>query len=81
MIYYKEMSCQVARPKGKPSKTWGQKLQVDNTWEKYYNAYFYKDYFDKKDMLDFLKALKSDLEKDLIQVEEDIKTLQKTRQN
>lgn len=73
MIYYQEKSCQVAR------KTRGTKHLVDTTWETYYNAYFDKNYFDKANMLDFLKALKSDLEKDLTQIEEDIKILEKTR--
>ena len=73
-----QISCQIAQPKGKPSKTRGTKFLVDTTWHTYYNVDFYKNYF-IEDELEFLKALKSDLEQELKETKENIKKLEKTR--
>ena len=72
-----KISYQYAKPSGKSSKTRGTKFLVDTTWEEYYNAIFEKNYFTDNE-LEFLKALKNDLEQELIQVDKDIKKLQKT---
>lgn len=69
---------QYARPSGKPSKTRGAKFLVDTTWEQYFNAIFQKNYFTDNE-LEFLKALKNDLEQELANIDKDIKKLQKTR--
>lgn len=61
-----------------PSKRNKHKFLTETTWHKYYNAIFDKNYF-TEDELEFLKALKSDLEKELIETEENIKKLTKTR--
>lgn len=73
-----KISYQYARPSGKPSKTRGVKFLVDTTWEQYFNAMFEKNYFTDNE-LEFLKALKNDLEQELLQVDKDIKKLEKTR--
>lgn len=72
-----KISYQYAKPSGKPSKTRGTKFLVDTTWEQYFNAIFEKNYFTDNE-LEFLKALKQDLEQELTQVDKDIKKLQKT---
>ena len=69
---------QYAKPSSKPSKTRGSKFLVDTTWHEYFNAYFEKNYF-IEDELEFLKALKHDLEQQLEETKEDIKKLEKTR--
>ena len=69
---------QLAKPVGKPSKTRGAKFLVDTTWHEYFNAYFEKNYF-IEDELEFLKALKHDLEQQLEETDKDIKKLEKTR--
>lgn len=69
---------QYAKPVGRSSKTKGQKFIVNTTWEEYYNAEFSKNYFTENE-LEFLKALKLDLEQELQHVNKDIKKLQKTR--
>lgn len=69
---------QYARPSGKSSKTRGAKFLVDTTWEQYFNAIFEKNYFTDNE-LEFLKALKQDLEQELTQVDKDIKKLEKIR--
>ena len=74
----KKIQYQLAKPSGKPSKTRGTKFLVNTTWEQYFNAIFEKNYFTDNE-LEFLKALKSDLEKELNEVDKSIKTLTKTR--
>ena len=69
---------QYAKPSGKSSKTRGQKFLVNTTWEEYFNVEFNKNYF-IEDELEFLKALKHDLEQELLQCDKDIKKLEKTR--
>lgn len=69
---------QYAKPSSKPSKTRGNKFLVDTTWKEYYNAEFNKNYFIENE-LEFLKALKNDLEQQLEETKEDIKKLEKTR--
>ena len=69
---------QYAKPSGKPTKTRGNKFLVESTWHEYYNAEFNKNYF-IEDELEFLKALKHDLEQQLQQTDKDIKKLEKTR--
>ena len=73
-----KISYQYAKPSGKPSKTRGTKFLVNTTWEQYFNAIFEKNYFIDNE-LEFLKALKHDLEQELTQVNKDIKKLEKTR--
>lgn len=73
-----KISYQYARPSGKPSKTMGTKFLVDTTWEQYFNAIFQKNYFTNNE-LEFLKALKQDLEQELKETKENIKKLEKTR--
>lgn len=73
-----KISYQYARPSGKLSKTMGQKFLVDTTWEQFFNAIFEKNYSTDNE-LEFLKALKQDLEQELAQVDKDIKKLEKTR--
>ena len=73
-----KISYQYAKPSGKPSKTRGAKFLVDTTWEQYFNAMFQKNYFTDNE-LEFLKALKTDLEQELLQVDKDIKKLERTR--
>jgi hypothetical protein len=48
----------------------------DSKWYDYYNAIFEKNYFIENE-LEFLKALKSDLEKEINDVDKSIKILQK----
>ena len=55
----------------------GTKFVVNTTWEEYFSAIFDKNYFTDNE-LEFLKALKQDLEQELTQVDKDIKKLQKT---
>ena len=74
----KKIQYQLAKPSGKPSKTRGAKFLVDTTWHEYFNVYFEKNYF-IDDELEFLKALKHDLEQQLTQTDKDIKKLEKTR--
>lgn len=74
----KKIQYQLATPSGKPSKTRGAKFLVDTTWKEFYNAEFNKNYF-IEDELEFLKALKNDLEQQLAQTDKDIKKLEKTR--
>lgn len=69
---------QYAKPSGKQNKTRNVKFLVDTTWKEYYNAEFNKNYF-IEDELEFLKALKNDLEQQLEETKEDIKKLEKTR--
>lgn len=69
---------QYAKPSGKQNKTRNAKFLVDTTWKEYFNAYFEKNYF-IDDELEFLKALKNDLEQQLAQTDKDIKKLEKTR--
>ena len=73
-----QITYQLAQSKGKPSKTRGQTFLVDTTWHKYFNAEFRKNYFIENE-LEFLKALKNDLEKELEETKENIKKLEKTR--
>lgn len=73
-----KISYQYAKPSGKTSKTRGAKFLVDTTWDEYYNASYEKNYFTDNE-LEFLKALKKDLEQELQQVDKDIKKLEKTR--
>lgn len=68
---------QYAKPSGKPTKTKGQKFLVDTTWEEYFNALFEKNYFTDNE-LEFLKALKLDLEREIVEIDKSIKKLQKT---
>ena len=72
-----KISYQYAKPSGKPSKTRDVKFLVNTTWEQYFNAIFEKNYFTDNE-LEFLKALKHDLEQELTQVDKDIKKLQKS---
>lgn len=74
----KKIQYQLAKPSGKPGKTRGAKFLVDTTWHEYFNAYFEKNYFIENE-LEFLKALKHDLEQQLEQTDKDIKKLEKTR--
>ena len=69
---------QYAKPSGKYDKTRGAKFLVNTTWQEYFNANFEKNYFINNE-LEFLKALKQDLEQELTQVDKDIKKLEKTR--
>ena len=69
---------QYAKPSCRQNKTRGAKFLVDTTWHEYFNAYFEKNYF-IEDELEFLKALKHDLEQQLEETKEDIKKLEKTR--
>ena len=73
-----KINYQYAKPSGKPSKTRGATFLVDTTWEQYFNAMFQKNYFTDNE-LEFLKALKNDLEQELANIDKDIKKLQKTR--
>jgi hypothetical protein len=73
-----KISYQYARPSGKYDKTRGAKFLVDTTWEQYFNAIFQKNYFTDNE-LEFLKALKQDLEQQLKETKENIKKLEKTR--
>ncbi len=74
----KKMKYQYAKPcdhyKG---DTRGANCIIETTWEEYFNAVFDKNYF-TGNKLEFLKALKEDLERELGQVDEDIKKLTKT---
>ena len=72
-----KISYQYAKPSGKPSKTRGTKFLVNTTWEQYFNAIFEKNYFTDNE-LEFLKALKHDLEQEMVQVDKDIKKLEKS---
>ena len=72
-----KISYQYAKPSGKPSKTSGTKFLVNTTWEQYFNAIFEKNYFTDNE-LEFLKALKHDLEQEMVQVDKDIKKLEKS---
>ena len=72
-----KISYQYAKPSGKCDKTKGVKFLVNTTWEQYFNAIFEKNYFTDNE-LEFLKALKHDLEQELTQVDKDIKKLQKS---
>ena len=56
------------------------KCLVEKSWHTYYNVDFYKNYF-IEDELEFLKALKQDLEQQLKETKENIKKLEKTHQN
>lgn len=71
---------QYAKPKGKPSKTKGQSFIVESTWEEYFSAIFDKNYF-TDDELEFLIALKLDLEQEIKEIDKSIKKLTKCPKN
>ena len=68
---------QYAKPKGKPSKTKGQTFIVESTWEEYFSAIFDKNYFTDNE-IEFLIALKQDLEQELKEIDKSIKKLTKS---
>jgi len=68
-INIQPMQYQYAEPKKYEGKTKGAEYVVTPEWHKYYAVEMYKNYF-IEDELDFLKALKEDLEKGLIQINE-----------
>ena len=65
-----KISYQYAKPSGKPNKTRSAKFLVDTTWHEYFNVYFEKNYFIESE-LEFLKALKHDLEQQLEQTDKE----------
>ena len=71
---------QYAKPQKYNGKTRGTTYKIETEWHKYFNAEFRKNYF-IEDELEFLKALKHDLEQQLEQTNKDIKKLEKTRQS
>lgn len=73
----KKIKYQYAKPKGKPSKTKGQSFIVESTWEEYFSAIFDKNYFTDNE-IEFLIALKQDLEQELKEVDKSIKKLTKS---
>lgn len=73
-----KMLFQYAVPGKKYNPTKNPQYEIQTTWEEYYTALFEKNYFTNNE-LEFLKALKKDLEEELTQVDKDIKKLQKTR--
>lgn len=68
-INIQPMQYQYAEPKKYEGKTKGAEYIVNPEWHKYYAVEMYKNYF-IEDELEFFKALKEDLEKELIQINE-----------
>ena len=68
-VIIQPMQYQYAEPKKYEGKTKGAEYIVNPEWHKYYAVEMYKNYF-IEDELEFFKALKEDLEKELIQINE-----------
>ena len=68
---------QYAVPNKKYTPTRNPNYHIDTKWYEYFYAKFENTYC-TEDELEFLKALKQDLEQELTQVDKDIKKLQKT---
>lgn len=74
-----KISYQYVEPKPQyVPETQGTTFELNPKWYKYFNAIFDKNYF-TEDELEFLMALKEDLEQELQETNDSIKKLTKTR--
>lgn len=70
---------QYAKPQKYNGETRGTKYKIETEWHQYYNAEFRKNYF-IEDELEFLKALREDLQHELDELDKDISRNIKVRE-
>lgn len=70
---------QYAKPQKYNGETRGAQHTIETEWHKYFNAEFRKNYF-IEDELEFLKALREDLQHELDELDKDISRNIKVRE-